>query len=188
MNESQHEEQKIQIVSVREGEQPFQGVLMNLTQSKIEKVAAIKKDDPKSFKTIGEYTIDFGKLLGSGKYGKVYPAFHKTEYEEGKRYACKVIQLKASKASEQPNPNQTDADMLQKIKDEEENKYLKQQFSQEVEVMQMIHSKHVIKVIKAYKSQSRHYLITELCNSGDLSTLMDVRRHLTEEEARIILK
>ena len=78
--------------------------------------------------------------------------------------------------------------MIQKIKDEEENKYLKQQFSQEVEVLQMIHSKHVIKVIKAYKSQSRHYLITELCNSGDLSTLMDVRRHLSEDEARIILK
>ena len=46
----------------------------------------------------------------------------------------------------------------------------------------------MIKVIKAYKSQSRHYLITELCNSGDLSTLMDVRRHLSEEESRIILK
>lgn len=60
------------------------------------------KDDKQSFKTIGEYTIDFGKLLGSGKYGKVYPAFHKTEYEQGKRYACKVIQLKSSKPTD-PN-------------------------------------------------------------------------------------
>jgi hypothetical protein len=47
----------------------------------------------KNFRTIGSFTIDFGKLLGKGKYGKVYPAFPVKEFETGKRYACKVIDL-----------------------------------------------------------------------------------------------
>ena len=105
MNESKfEEEEKIQIVSVREGEQPFTPprkvpepeVVVN------EQSLMKEKDDKQNYKTIGEYTIDFGKLLGSGKYGKVYPAFHKTEYEQGKRYACKVIELKSSKPTD-PN-------------------------------------------------------------------------------------
>ena len=51
----------------------------------------------KNFKTIGSYTIDFGKLLGKGKYGKVYPAFHKQEaYATAKRYACKMIEMQGS--------------------------------------------------------------------------------------------
>ncbi len=67
-----------------------------LTEKLDKKIFKDKEDDQKSFKTIGDYTIDFGRLLGSGKYGKVYPAFHKSEYDKDKRYACKVIQLKSS--------------------------------------------------------------------------------------------
>jgi hypothetical protein len=46
--------------------------------------------------------------------------------------------------------------------------YLKNQFIHEVDALQLVHSFHTIKLIKALKSSSRHYLITELCNGGDL--------------------
>jgi len=52
----------------------------------------------------------------------------------------------------------------------------------------MVNSRHVIKVIKAYKSTSRHYLITELCNAGDLSSLVRTKGRLYEDEAIIILR
>lgn len=54
--------------------------------------------------------------------------------------------------------------------------------------MQLIDSKHVIKVIKAYKTNSRHYLITELCNGGDLLSLLKLKKCLSEREALIVLK
>ncbi|CDW74806.1 protein kinase domain containing protein [Stylonychia lemnae] len=151
----------------------------------------------KNFKTVGAYTIDFSKFLGSGKYGKVYNAFHEKEYKNGKRYACKVIELglpQVSEAQEQPVSDDTieqkklkEQVKLKKLKDAE-NQYLKKQFSLEVDTLQMVNSNHVIKVIKAYKSTSRHYLITELCNAGDLSSLVRSRSRLYEDEAIIILR
>jgi hypothetical protein len=47
----------------------------------------------KNYKTVGDYTIDYSKFLGSGKYGKVYPAFLKNEFLKGKRLACKIIEI-----------------------------------------------------------------------------------------------
>jgi hypothetical protein len=45
------------------------------------------------FRTIGNHTIDFSRYLGSGKYGTVFPAFPKDQYEKSKRYACKMIEI-----------------------------------------------------------------------------------------------
>eukprot|EP00347_Sterkiella_histriomuscorum_P009526 403340869 len=183
----------------------------------------------KNFKTVGHYTIDFGKFLGSGKYGKVYNAFYEKQYVTGQRYACKVIELgstksndtdkneiknyknnlkvnvpgKLSKINKRLNEEekttlnlkitqQEEEQMLQRVKlpskQEVEQIYLEKQFSQEVDTLKLVNSKHVIKVIKAYKTQSRHYLITELCNGGDLSSLIKARQTLPEDEAIIILK
>ncbi len=52
----------------------------------------------------------------------------------------------------------------------------------------MVTSDHVVKLIKPYKSKQRHYLITELCNGGDLQGLINLRKRLTEDEARILLR
>jgi serine/threonine protein kinase len=45
---------------------------------------------------------------------------------------------------------------------------IKKQFSYEVDSLGSIKSDYVIQKIKAYKTSSRQYLITELCNGGDL--------------------
>jgi serine/threonine protein kinase len=52
----------------------------------------------------------------------------------------------------------------------------------------MIQSHHSIKLIHAYKTKLRHYLITELCNAGDLSKLLKMRMMIPEVEARVILR
>ena len=69
-------------------------------QSKQESPYTLIAGAHKNFKTVGQYTIDFSKFLGSGKYGKVYNAFHEKEYKNGKRYACKVIELGGSAAND----------------------------------------------------------------------------------------
>lgn len=54
----------------------------------------------KDFRTIGDYTIDFRKFLGKGKYGQVYPAFKIQQYQDGKRYACKIIDMQDPDSTE----------------------------------------------------------------------------------------
>ncbi len=51
----------------------------------------------------------------------------------------------------------------------------------------LIHSPHVLRVVKPYKTPHRHYLITELCNGGDLAKLIRLRGSLTEPEAKIMI-
>lgn len=54
--------------------------------------------------------------------------------------------------------------------------------------MMLVNSPHVLRAIKAYKTPRCHYLITDLCNGGDLSKLIRLRRKgLTEPEARIMI-
>ena len=52
----------------------------------------------------------------------------------------------------------------------------------------MVESQYTIGLIKAYKTKTRHYLITELCNGGDLQQLLFLRKKIPEEEARIIIR
>lgn len=54
----------------------------------------------------------------------------------------------------------------------------------------MIKSSHVIGLKKHYKTHDHYYIITELCNGGDLSLLKKSRPggRLSEEECRLIMK
>lgn len=54
--------------------------------------------------------------------------------------------------------------------------------------MSKLKSNYVIKLTKAYKTHSRVYIITELCNGGDLELLKRSKGRLKETEARIIIK
>ncbi len=45
---------------------------------------------------------------------------------------------------------------------------IKKHFSYEVDSLSITKSDYVIQKIRAYKTSSRQYLITELCNGGDL--------------------
>ena len=65
---------------------------------------------------------------------------------------------------------------------------MRKQFLLEVDALQMISSEHVVKLIKPYKSKQRHYLITELCNGGDLQGLVNLRKQLSEDDARMIIR
>lgn len=122
---------------------------------------------------MGKFTIDFGKFLGSGKYGNVYNAFQERQYKTGKRFACKVIEVqdeetiaKKGQLEEIKSTKGTPLTLgngnkflgleqgqeLRRKETEQDKKVknLKKLFSQEVNTLQLIDSKHVIRIIKAY--------------------------------------
>eukprot|EP00347_Sterkiella_histriomuscorum_P003162 403365355 len=164
----------------------------------------------KKYRTIGEFTIDFQKFLGTGKYGQVYPAF-KTSQQNGKRYACKIIDLKNPDDEQNQLKNEIIKNNEQgQVPNEQQNikspflqncpppqtiehqrkvyNYLKEKFVQEIELLQLVKSKHTMQMYKAYKGKQRYYLISELCNGGDLQLLMTVRKQLPENQAKAIIK
>jgi serine/threonine protein kinase len=64
-------------------------------------------------------------------------------------------------------------------------------FENEVQVMAVLKkhcSDNIVKYESARKTENRYYLITEVCNGGDLSKLLDYResQSLSEEEARLV--
>ena len=112
-------------------------------------------------KKIGNHLILMGKPLGSGHYGKVYLAYEYSKVEEGKLIlekplACKIIEREKLSAT------------------------AKKQVQNEVENLAQIRSQHVIFMSQSYKTQSRYYIFTELCNGGDLQLLKAARGRLTE--------
>jgi serine/threonine protein kinase len=44
-----------------------------------------------------------------------------------------------------------------------------------------------VKFVDAIKTPSSFYLLTELCNGGDLEKLLRMRSRISEEESRLIL-
>jgi hypothetical protein len=69
--------------------------------------------------------------LGSGRYGKVYNAFHEKEYKNGKRYACKVIELVSQLSTQtgsgkKDNSGSNEINEEKKVKDEIKLKRLKE--------------------------------------------------------------
>ena len=54
--------------------------------------------------------------------------------------------------------------------------------------LSMIQSDQVIGHLQSYKTHKKYYMITELCNGGDLQMLKAAKGKLTEEEARLIVR
>lgn len=54
--------------------------------------------------------------------------------------------------------------------------------------MTTIKSRNVINLVKPFKvSRTKYYLLTELCNGGDLQRLLNIRARLDEDDVKIIM-
>ena len=51
-----------------------------------------------------------------------------------------------------------------------------------------VKSQYVLHLNHCYKTHSRFYIMTELCNGGDLELLRKAKGFLAEEECRLILR
>eukprot|EP00826_Nyctotherus_ovalis_P021356 TRINITY_DN1687_c0_g1_i3.p1 TRINITY_DN1687_c0_g1~~TRINITY_DN1687_c0_g1_i3.p1 ORF type:complete len:434 (-),score=142.66 TRINITY_DN1687_c0_g1_i3:145-1338(-) len=112
-------------------------------------------------KKVGEYIID--DLIGSGAYGEVYKGT--SVKTPGEVYAIKMISKK---------------NMSEKV-----FHYLER----EVEILQMMDHKNVVKLKDIKATDNHYYLIFEYCNGGDLSAFRKSKGGLLPESTiRFILR
>jgi len=102
---------------------------------------------------------EFYEELGSGAYGSVYKAKHK---ELGEIRAIKTIPKN-------------------RIKDYES-------FKNEIEILKTLDHPNIIKVYETYETDRLCYLVTELCEGGELFYHIVKNRRLTEGQCSRILK
>ena len=102
---------------------------------------------------------DFDKELGSGAYGTVYLAHHKSS---GSKRAIKVIRKN----------NVEDADA----------------FQHEIKILMSMDHPNIIKLYDVYETDDFVYLITELCEGGELFFYITKSKHQTEDEAAKIMR
>lgn len=129
----------------------------------IERITGVKK--------IGDFAIMTDKLIGKGHYGKVYLAYHSpmkngvSTINTDRPLVCKVVEREALSAKGE-----------KMIKNEILN-------------LQLIDSPNVIQLLKTFKTATHYYIITELCNGGDVSQLLAAKggQGLPEYVARSIL-
>ena len=91
---------------------------------------------------------DFDKELGSGAYGTVYLAHHKSS---GSKRAIKVIRKN----------NVEDADA----------------FQHEIKILMSMDHPNIIKLYDVYETDDFVYLITELCEGGELFFYITKSKH-----------
>jgi serine/threonine protein kinase len=58
----------------------------------------------------------------------------------------------------------------------------------EISILSKINSPYVIRLVDLQRTENNFYLVTELCNGGDLNNLRRVRKRFQEAEARVILQ
>ncbi len=113
-------------------------------------------------KQIGPYVLCLDDKLGEGAFGAVYLGYLKTNPEE--LYAIKQVNINVS---------------------EKELEFLKGLLEREVNVMQTLSHENVIKLIDISITSNNIYLITEICNGGDLDRY---KMDLTVEETLTCIK
>ena len=52
----------------------------------------------------------------------------------------------------------------------------------------MVNSEHSIKLYQTIKTSSNIYMIMDYCNGFDLSVLLKVRKRLSQDEARLVMR
>lgn len=101
----------------------------------------------------------FEKKLGSGGYGAVYLAKHKLT---GSRVAVKAMQKG-------------------RISDYES-------FKNEINILMQLDHPNIIKLHETWETERICFLVTELCEGGELFFYITKRKHLTESQAASIMR
>jgi len=87
-----------------------------------------------------------------------------SDKEQAHPYACKIIDVKRITAE--------DLECIHK----------------EVRIHSLVHSEYCVRLHQTIKTSSNIYMVQELCNGFDLSQLLKVKKTLTQEQARLIVR
>ncbi|KAJ8247556.1 hypothetical protein GJAV_G00247690 [Gymnothorax javanicus] len=102
----------------------------------------------------------FGKKLGQGSFGVVYEATH---VETQKKWAVKKVNRE--KAGSQG------VKLLER----------------EVGILKRVNHRHIIHLEEVFETPKKMYMVTELCEGGELKEILKRKRHFAEEEVRHII-
>ncbi|XP_077084519.1 serine/threonine-protein kinase 33 [Siphateles boraxobius] len=103
----------------------------------------------------------FGRKLGQGNFGVVCEATH---IETQRKWAIKRVNKEKAGTSGVKH------------------------LEREVSIMKQVKHEHIIHLEEVFETLKRMYLVTELCEGGDLKDLLRKKKHFTEEETRHIIK
>jgi serine/threonine protein kinase len=107
-------------------------------------------------------TYTFLRELGRGNFSRVYEAIN----DDHKDFvAIKVIQEKKMK----------------------ENPALGEQVKREIKVLRVCNNENVIRFVDTFCASKRVFIITELCNGGNLEQYISKKKTLSEDEATVYL-
>ncbi|KAM4630471.1 serine/threonine-protein kinase 33 [Polymixia lowei] len=102
----------------------------------------------------------FGRKLGQGSFGVVCEATH---IETQKKWAIKKVNKDKAGSS--------GVKLLER----------------EVNILKCVNHAHIIHLEKVFETPKRMYLVTELCDGGELKELLQKNKRFTEEETRHII-
>ncbi|XP_041916710.1 serine/threonine-protein kinase 33 isoform X2 [Alosa sapidissima] len=102
----------------------------------------------------------FGRKLGQGSFGVVCEATHK---ETQKKWAIKKVNKEKAGSS--------GVKLLER----------------EVSILKRVNHEHIIHLEEVFETPKRMYLVTELCEGGELKELLQKRQRFKEEDARHII-
>ncbi|XP_048887275.1 serine/threonine-protein kinase 33 isoform X1 [Brienomyrus brachyistius] len=102
----------------------------------------------------------FGRKLGKGSFGVVYEATH---MQTQKKWAIKKVNREKAGSS---------GVML---------------LEREVSILKRVNHTHVIHLEEVFETPKRTYLVTELCEGGELKELLQKKQCFTEEETRHVI-
>jgi len=107
--------------------------------------------------SIGDWSIDLRRKLGSGTWSEVYYA---VQQSTGLEAAAKIVEKARLKPHE------------------------KNFVSVEVECLRKLHHSNILKLYHYYEDQTNHYMFLEYCTGGELFTLLDSHVRLNEAQSR----
>ncbi|XP_069753560.1 serine/threonine-protein kinase 33 isoform X2 [Narcine bancroftii] len=102
----------------------------------------------------------FGQRLGQGSYGVVIEAIHK---RSGKKWAIKKVNREKAGSSA--------VKLLER----------------EVSILKQVDHEHIIHLEEVFETPKRMYLVTEVCEGGELSAILHRKKRLTENETRHVI-
>ncbi|KAM3131552.1 hypothetical protein pb186bvf_016336 [Paramecium bursaria] len=117
-----------------------------------------KESQNPNAKVVGNFVIFYKKLLGTGKFGKVYEAQHQ-----------ETLQIVAAKVC----PNELNLD--QKGVDEITN-------SREIQIMKQLKSEHLMGFYDFQITRNNIYLFVEYCNGGNLTKMLSQSHNIKDIE------
>ncbi|RNA12149.1 serine threonine- kinase MARK2-like isoform X1 [Brachionus plicatilis] len=112
-------------------------------------------------KRVGHYLL--GRKLGEGSFAKVKEGLHTLT---GQKVAIKVIDKKKAK----------------------EDAYVSKNMRREGKLLQMIIHPNIIQLYELMETENSYYLVTELCEGGDLMDYICARKYLSEACTRKFIR